>query len=130
MRNQWGKNNHAWKGGKYIKKKYLLIKKRDHPNCDNDGYVPEHRLKMEKKIGRFLRKDEIVHHKDGNTLNNRITNLQLFTWGEHTAHHNKGRKYSDETKKKMKLKALGRKASKEAKLNMSLAQKNRWKKTT
>lgn len=47
------------------------------------GYVREngenqHRVVMERKIGRKLRKGEIVHHKDGDKKNNSIRNLQLL----------------------------------------------------
>jgi hypothetical protein len=34
---------------------------------------------MERKIGRKLRPNEIVHHKDGDTDNNHPSNLQLIT---------------------------------------------------
>lgn len=33
---------------------------------------------MENKLGRNLIKDEVVHHKDGDFLNNSIENLQVF----------------------------------------------------
>jgi hypothetical protein len=34
----------------------------------------------------------VVHHKDENKINNAIENLELKEWGEHSAHHNTGRK--------------------------------------
>ena len=37
----------------------------------------EHRLIMEKHIGRKLCRRETVHHRDGNRSNNKISNLQL-----------------------------------------------------
>jgi hypothetical protein len=37
-----------------------------------------HRWIMEKNIGRKLKPMEIVHHRDGNKLNNSINNLELF----------------------------------------------------
>jgi len=52
----------------------------------------EHRIIMEKKLGRKLKKDEIVHHKDGNRMNNDISNLQVMTKSEHTKHHQTGEK--------------------------------------
>lgn len=49
-----------------------------------------HRYVMEKSIGRTLVRGEVVHHKDGNKLNNRTSNLELMTLAEHTKHHHKG----------------------------------------
>lgn len=40
-------------------------------------------------LGRRLRSDEVVHHKDGNKLNNDIANLEVMTRAAHTAHHRK-----------------------------------------
>lgn len=54
-----------------------------HPYCSKAGYVREHRLVVENYIGRWLLKDEVVHHVNGNTLDNRINNLQLMTKKEH-----------------------------------------------
>jgi len=47
----------------------------------------EHRLVMEKMIGRYLLPNEVVHHKDKNGKNNHPSNLQLFSEnGEHLAY--------------------------------------------
>jgi hypothetical protein len=54
-----------------------------------------HRQVMEKKIGRALTKGEIVHHRDGNKLNNRPSNLQLLpSQAAHVILHAKERKTS------------------------------------
>lgn len=50
----------------------------NHPNADRHGYVVEHRVKIENYLGRLLNKNEIVHHKNKDTLDNRIKNLKVF----------------------------------------------------
>ena len=57
---------------------YLLIKSPGHPNAVN-GFVPEHRLVAEKFIGRYLTKEEVIHHLDENKKNNKIENLMIFS---------------------------------------------------
>lgn len=49
--------------------------------------IDEHRLIMQKFIGRKLLFDEVVHHKDGNILNNKIENLELMSRSDHAKHH-------------------------------------------
>ena len=48
-----------------------------HPGCTKKGYVMQHRLVMEEYLGRYLDKDEIVHHIDEIRDNNFIENLEL-----------------------------------------------------
>ncbi len=67
---------------------YILISSPNHPNKDAYGYVPEHRLVMEKMIGRYLTQEEIIHHIDGNKSNNKPSNLWVFkNRSDHTKHH-------------------------------------------
>lgn len=47
----------------------------------------QHRVVMERKLGRKLRKGEIVHHVDHNKKNNHPDNLQVMSQAEHCRIH-------------------------------------------
>ncbi len=47
----------------------------------------EHRIVMERIIGRQLTTGEHVHHRNGDTLDNRPANLELLTASAHARHH-------------------------------------------
>lgn len=87
FRDQKSRKNPNWKGGRTIHGGYVAIHKPDHPNAFPNGYVLEHRLVMEKYLGRYLNSNEHIHHKDGNKQNNDITNLMLVDNSEHTHIH-------------------------------------------
>ena len=53
----------------------------------NYKYAMQHRLVMEQHLGRKLKDDEVVHHKNCNRSDNRISNLQVMTYAEHSLHH-------------------------------------------
>lgn len=81
-----GEKNPNWKGGRIIDRDgYVLVTvAKGHPHAryvkDRDvGKILEHRLLMEKKLGRFLLPTEVVDHIDGLRLHNHVDNLRLFS---------------------------------------------------
>lgn len=79
--------------GIYKQNGYVYAKAPYHPFCNSRGYVREHRLVYENSIGRYLTRDEIIHHIDGNRSNNELSNLELTTYKEHyIKEHFTGRK--------------------------------------
>lgn len=55
----------------------------------NGRVMGEHRYIMEQHLGRRLRRDEHVHHKNGSRLDNRLDNLELLSSAAHCKHHGK-----------------------------------------
>lgn len=47
----------------------------------------QHVILIEGVLGRRLRRDKVVHHRDENKHNNSICNLELMTRSEHAKHH-------------------------------------------
>lgn len=73
-----GGHAYTYKGGRINCNGYVKVMARGHPNADDKGYILEHRLVMEKKLGRLLQKHERVHHKNGKRKDNRTRNLELW----------------------------------------------------
>ncbi len=72
---------------------YVMILCPEHPNSHFTGLILEHRLVMEKKLGRYLTKEEVVHHINGIKTDNRTENLMLFkSSAEHTIYEAMQRK--------------------------------------
>lgn len=76
-----GKFHYKFNGDRLIYNGYWTLYRPDHPKAirsQRKYYVLEHILVMEEHLGRYLTDIEVVHHRDGNRLNNNISNLQLF----------------------------------------------------
>lgn len=80
-----GEGSSRWSGGVVIHGRgYRLIYKPEHPFAKGNGYVFEHRLVMEKHIGRYLAPNEIIHHLNSIKDDNRIENLIITNNVEHS----------------------------------------------
>ena len=105
-----GDSNPAWNGGKYVSSAgYIYVLSPGHPEATLGGYVLEHRLVMEKSLGRFLTSTEVIHHRNNLKDDNRIENLELFPDNsKHREYHRKVDKLKAEAKRVQdELHALG-----------------------
>ncbi len=69
-----------WQGGiRHDKRGYILIKQ----ETGNRGYKRQHRLIMEKYLGRKLEDWEWIHHKNGIKDDNRIENFAIVVAETH-----------------------------------------------
>lgn len=104
-------HNAFWAGGRTQDKSgYWLVKAPDHPQATQAGYVREHRLLMEQKLGRYLTREEVIDHIDGDTSNNDPANLRLFpNNAEHLRVTLKGRvpRWSEDGRRRMRAGHLG-----------------------
>lgn len=94
-RDQRQEKNSSWKGGRTITSGgYIAILMPSHPRAGSNGYVFEHILCAERKLGRPLiwhgsghPESEIVHHIDGNKQNNHESSLEIHSYTSHLAQH-------------------------------------------
>ncbi len=88
--------NPKWHGGFLVNGGYRYIYSPDHPHAIKTGYVLEHRLVMEQKLGRLLEPFEIVHHLNGIKNDNRPENLAVCeSVSQHNSQHEPDRKRND-----------------------------------
>jgi len=85
-RKNWGRglNNPNFKGDEYLHNGYYRVYHYYNEKKRNNAV---HRLVYEKYIGRLLKREEVVHHKDGNKSNNKLENLELLSRSNHTKLH-------------------------------------------
>lgn len=92
-------DNFNWKGGKQLHNGYVMVRFPEHPFAKGNGYVFEHRLVMEKHIGRYMFPHEFIHHINKVKTDNRIKNLKIVNNHYHPSLHVKSRKCSFCTRK-------------------------------
>lgn len=83
----YGKKSPRWTGGRFMDQGYVFIWQPSHP-FNQRGYMREHRVVAESKLGRYLAEEEVVHHINGIKTDNRIENLQVMSASEHSKLHN------------------------------------------
>ena len=73
--------SHCWSKGGRVRSSggYVMIRVlKGHPKGQSP-YKFEHRLVMERMLGRMLEQHETVHHKNGDRMDNKPENLELWT---------------------------------------------------
>jgi len=122
---QFVKGGKSWKGGRnYDGQGYVRIWKPGHPFA-NHGYVLEHRLVMEKKLGCYLDPKEIVHHINHIKDDNRPENLMLLDITKHKKFH--PTVFTKETKEKIRKTLMGHKVLRKTRKKIGIANLKRYK---
>lgn len=94
---QKGSYNPNWKGGEIYRNGYIKILEHEHPHSNKKGYIKRSILVVEKKLGRYLKDNEIVHHKNGIKTDDRSSNLIVLGDSEHKSYHALRRKRNEWT---------------------------------
>jgi len=96
----WNKGTHIWTGGGMKKGVHVMEKSsawKGGTTHTSQGYIEQrtepykknlqHRIIMEKHLGRKLKRLEIVHHIDFDKTNNSLDNLMVMSIGDHNRLH-------------------------------------------
>ena len=68
---------------------YVMVKVLGHPKANSSGVAPVHTLNAERKIGRPLKSNEVVHHRNRNKADNSNSNLRVMDRSAHSKMHKK-----------------------------------------
>ena len=88
-----GEKNPRWKGNEIIRTDgRILIYKPNHPNVGVKSYMRRSRLVAEKVLGRYLKRDEVVHHFNENVSDDQNCNLLVCSKSYHAWLHHRMKK--------------------------------------
>lgn len=103
-----------------MEREYMVVYMPKHRDANDRGYVKLHRLIAEYFLNRPLTSSDVVHHLNGDKLDNRPDNLQVMTNSEHTTYHNlNGSRHYEERKLKRYADLTGIKDSENSEIKSS-----------
>jgi hypothetical protein len=83
-----GEKSYAWRGGITFRGGYCYVLKPSHPFAKKNRYIKRCILNAEKALGRFLTKEEVIHHINEVRSDDSLSNLYLFpNSSEHKRYH-------------------------------------------